>query len=140
MSDRLLPDASVEAEPRSVPFDDASACRRQAWSLVHSLEQRFKAIEVLRPERAVQAHPVEQWRQSLWLSTAVRLASIAPAAHQAGALEGTQMLGHCRLGDTRAIGQRVHGLLPLAAQSLEDAAPCGVSQGPENEIRCGRYL
>ena len=45
------------------------------------------------PERAVEAHPVDQGRQAVRLGAVVGVAALAPIAHQADKLQNGQVLG-----------------------------------------------
>jgi hypothetical protein len=90
--------------------------------LVHPIQQSFEAIEPLAPEGAVEAHPIDQRRQTLRLGAVVGLTTLAPVVHQAGLLQDTEMLGHRRLRDSGPAGQGSHGLFAVAAQPFEDRA------------------
>src|SRR5262249_9412931 len=113
--------------------------RRQAWSLVHPLQQGFEAIKSVAPERAVEAHPVDQRRQTLRLGAVVGLAALAPGAHQAGMLEDAEVLGDRGLRDTGPLSQGPHGPLAVAAQPFEDRAAGGIGERTEKLSRRRRH-
>src|ERR1700733_7730681 len=85
--------ASISAEGESPPFSSFAPLSLffivvaffavvVAWSLVHSVQKGFKAIEPVAPERAVETHPVDQGRQRLRLGAVMGFAALAPVEHQ----------------------------------------------------------
>src|SRR5262249_44527731 len=100
-------------------------------SLVHPLEQVFELVEAALPEPDHAARPVDERRQRPGLGAVMRLPPLMPVAHQAGALQDAEMLGNGWLGDAGMGREHAHGLLPLAAQPLEDGAPRRVGKGFE---------
>src|SRR3546814_14627466 len=84
---------------------------------------------------SVEAHPVDQGRQTLRLGAVVGLAPIAPVAHEAGELQDGQMLGHRRLRDARMVGQDPHGLLRSEERRVgkECVSTCRSRWSPDHE-------
>src|SRR3984885_4702580 len=109
--------ASISAEGESPPFSSFAPLSLffivvaffavvVAWSLVHSVQKCFEVIEPVAPERAVEAHPVDQGRQRLRLGAVMGLAALAPVEHQTRKFENAQMLGQPGLGNAGRIGRR----------------------------------
>jgi hypothetical protein len=67
------------------------------------MQQGFEAIEAVAPEGTVEAHPLDQRRQSLRLGAVVGLASFTPVAHQAGMPQHAEVLGNRWLCETPAL-------------------------------------
>jgi len=60
--------------------------------------------------------------------------------HQPGLLEQAQMLRHDRLRYAGPRRQGADGLLPLAAEPLEQRPPGRISEGLEDHVLRGRHL
>ena len=66
------------------------------------------------------------------LRAVVRLPSFRAVAHEAGALQHAEVLGYGGLRHARAGGQRVHRLLAVAHEALEERAARRVGEGMED--------
>lgn len=64
----------------------------------------------------------------------VRLAPLAPVAHQSGVLKNTQVFGDGRLRHAREARQGVNGLFPVTGQPLKERPASGVGQSFENVV------
>ena len=67
------------------------------------------------------------------------LAPLGAVTDEAHGLQDSQVLGDRRLGDPGVVGQRAHGLLPLADESFEDGAACRITEGLEKLVRRGLH-
>lgn len=77
--------------------------------------QFFEAAKPVAPECGVETQPIDQRSQPLRLDAVVGLAPLTAVADEADEPEGAQMLRHRRLRYAGEVGQRVDGLLAVAA-------------------------
>ena len=97
-------------------------------------------VEPTLPEAGHLACPVDERRQGAELRAIMRLATFMAVAHQPGEFENAQMLGYGGLRDTRLIGQRSYGLLPVPTQPFENRTARRVGEGPEEDVGGGEHV
>src|SRR5260370_136428 len=111
-----------------IRFAMVRSCR---WgSFVHFLQQLFKAIDMLRPEGPVVRDPDDERLHPARLHPVVDAAPLAPGVHQAGLLQGGEMLRDRRLRDVEARGELLHRRF-ATRERLEERPAAGVRQRRE---------
>ncbi|MCY1381464.1 hypothetical protein D9M69_693740 [compost metagenome] len=85
------------------------------------------------------AHPVHKRRQPVRLGSVEDVAPLGPLGHQAGLLQGLEVLGDRTLRDAASPGQFGHGDLLRADDALENGPPGRVGEGAHDGIDGGGF-
>src|SRR5258706_13586046 len=85
------PPARVEAPPRPRCLARRTSTRRHSW--IDLLQKGSEVGELLAPEGAVVAHPIDKWGETLRLGAVVDLAALGAFGDQAGQLQRLEVLG-----------------------------------------------
>jgi hypothetical protein len=80
-----------------------------------------EAVEVMRPEGAVVGDPVDERFEAARIDAIVDVSAVASALDEAGAFEGSEVLGDGGLGDVKAGSEFPDGGF-AAGEGFEDGA------------------
>src|SRR5271156_4959609 len=96
-------------------------------SSIRALHFALESIERLRPELI---EPAPQGAEPIRIDVIHPARALRSIAHQAGLLQGLEMLRDCRTADGYTRCNRAHGA-GTRPQGLENRAPCGVGERGE---------
>src|SRR5690606_38966342 len=99
------------------------AVRSSAIVVLHLVEKRAQAGQLLAPESLVRDEPVAQPQAPFALPPVLALAALARLAHQARAVEDLEVLRHAGAAHVEPLGQAPGGLGALLQQQAEQLAP-----------------